>query len=40
MNKQELIEKLEQLSGYGSRDYIERNEILNLVEQLDEPQPV
>ena len=40
MNKQELIEKLEQLSGYGSRDYIERNEILNLVEQLDEPKPV
>lgn len=38
MNKQELIEKLEQLSGYGSRDYIERNEILNLVEQLDEPE--
>ena len=40
MNKQELIEKLEQLSGYGSRDYIERNEILNLVKQLDEPQKV
>ena len=40
MNKQELIEKLEQLSGYGSRDYIERNEILNLVKQLDEPKPV
>ena len=40
MNKQELIEKLEQLSGYGSRDYIERNEILNLVEQLDEPEKV
>lgn len=40
MKLNELIEKLENLSGYGSRDYIERNEILNLVEQLDEPQPV
>lgn len=40
MNKQELIERLERLIGYGSRDYIERNEILNLVKQLDEPKPV
>ena len=40
MNKQELIEKFEQFSGHGSRCYIERNEILNLVKQLDEPQPV
>ena len=40
MNKQELIEKLEKLFGYGSRDYIERNEVLDLVKQLDEPQPV
>ena len=40
MKLKELIEKLEQLSGYGSRDYIERNEILNLVKQLDEPKPV
>ena len=40
MNRQELIEKLEQFSGHGSRCYIERNEILNLVKQLDEPKPV
>ena len=40
MNKQELIEKFEQFSGHGSRCYIERNEILNLVKQLDEPQKV
>lgn len=40
MKLNELIEKLENLSGYGSRDYIERNEILNLVKQLDEPKPV
>ena len=40
MNKQELIEKMEQFSGHGSRCYIERNEILNLVKQLDEPKPV
>lgn len=40
MNKQELIEKFEQFSGHGSRCYIERNEILNLVKQLDEPQPI
>ena len=40
MNKQELIEKFEQFSGHGSRCYIERNEILNLVKQLDEPEKV
>ena len=40
MNKQELIERFEQFSGHGSRCYIERNEILNLVKQLDEPKPV
>lgn len=40
MNKQELIERLERLIGYGSRDYIERNEVLDLAKQLDEPQPV
>ena len=40
MNKQELIEKFEQFSGHGSRGYIERNEILNLVKQLDEPEKV
>ena len=40
MNKQELIEKFEQFSGHGSRCYIKRNEILNLVKQLDEPEKV
>ena len=40
MNKQEFIEKFEQFSGHGSRCYIERNEILNLVKQLDEPEKV
>ena len=40
MNKQELIERFEQFSGHGSRCYIERNEVLDLVKQLDEPQPV
>lgn len=40
MNKQELIEKFEQFSGHSSRCYIERNEILNLVKQLDEPEKV
>ena len=40
MNKQELIEKFEQFSGHGSRCYIERNEVLDLVKQLDEPKPV
>lgn len=38
MNKQELIKKLEQSYGYGSRIYIERNEVLDLVKQLDEPE--
>lgn len=40
MNKQELIEKLEKLFGYGSRSYIERNEVLDLIKQLDEPEKV
>ena len=40
MNKQELIERLERLIGYGSRDYIERNEVLDLAKQLDEPEKV
>lgn len=38
--KQELFERIGRLYGYGSRDYIERNEILDLVKQLDEPQKV
>ena len=40
MNKQELIERFERLIGYGSRDYIERNEVLDLIKQLEERQPV
>ena len=40
MNKQELIKRIGQLFVFGSRDYIERNRVLDLVEQLDEPQPV
>lgn len=40
MNKQELIERFERLIGYGSRDYIERNEVLDLIKQLDESKPV
>lgn len=40
MNKQELIKRIGQLFAFGSRDYIERNRVLNLVKQLDEPQKV
>ena len=40
MNVQQLIDKIERLFGYGSRDYIERNRVLDLVKQLDEPKPV
>lgn len=40
MNEQELIKRIGQLFVFGSRDYIERNRVLDLVEQLDEPQPV
>ena len=40
MNKQELIKRIECLFAFGSRDYIERNEVLGLVRQLDEPQKV
>lgn len=40
MNNQELIKRIEQLFAFGSRDYIERNEVLNLVKQLDEPKKV
>ena len=35
-----MIERLERLIGYGSRDYIERNEVLDLAKQLDEPEKV
>ncbi|MFS9229178.1 DUF1642 domain-containing protein [Streptococcus mitis] len=37
MNKQELIKRIGQLFAFGSRDYIERNRVLDLVKQLDEP---
>ena len=40
MNKQELIKRIGQLFAFGSRDYIERNRVLDLVKQLDEPQKV
>lgn len=35
-----MIKRIEQLFAFGSRDYIERNEVLNLVKQLDEPKKV
>ena len=38
MNKQELIKRIEQLFSFSSRDYIEKNEVLSLVRQLDEPE--
>ena len=37
MNKQELIKRIGQLFAFGSRDYIERDRVLELVKQLDEP---
>ena len=40
MNKKGLIKRIGQLFAFGSKDYIERNQVLDLVEQLDEPQPV
>nr|DAM52316.1 MAG TPA: Protein of unknown function (DUF1642) [Caudoviricetes sp.] len=40
MNKQELIKRIEHLFAFGSRNYIERDEVLDLVRQLDEPQKV
>lgn len=40
MNKQELIKRIGQLFAFGSKDYIERNRVLDLVKQLDEPKPV
>ena len=39
MNKQDLIEKIRELDTYGS-SLIERNEVLELIRQLDEPQKV
>ena len=40
MNKQELIKRIGQLFAFGSKDYIERNQVLDLVKQLDEPEKV
>ena len=40
MNKQGLIKRIGQLFAFGSKDYIERNQVLDLVKQLDEPKPV
>ena len=40
MNKQELIAKIGRLFSLGSKNYIERNQVLYLVKQLDEPQKV
>ena len=40
MDKQKLIECIKQLSTFGSKEYIELYKILNLVNQLDEPQKV
>ena len=40
MNKQELIKQIKKLFVFGLKDYIERDEVLVLVEQLDEPQKV
>ena len=37
MNKQELIKNIRKLSVYG-RDLIEKDEVLNLVNKLDEPE--
>ena len=38
MNKQELIKKIEYLGGFSSSSYIEKDEVLGLVRQLDEPE--
>ena len=41
MNKQELIEKIENLNKlYGERHYVAIDDVLNLVSQLDEPEKV
>ncbi|WP_342987380.1 DUF1642 domain-containing protein [Streptococcus parasanguinis] len=38
MNKQKLIEKIGRLYTYGSKNFIKRKEVIDLVKQLDEPQ--
>lgn len=40
MNKQELINKIGRLYTYGSKNFIERKEVIDLVKQLDETQKV
>lgn len=40
MNKQGLIKQIKKLFVFGVKDYIERDEVLVLVEQLDEPKKV
>lgn len=40
MNKQELIKQIKKLFVFGLKDYIERDEALVLIEQLDEPKKV
>lgn len=40
MDKQKLIECIKLLSTFGSKEYIELYKVLNLVNQLDEPQKV
>lgn len=40
MNKKELIKQIKKFFIFGEKDYIERNEVLKLVEQLDEPEKV
>lgn len=40
MNKQELIKRMEQSFPSSQRVYIERNKVLDLVRQLDEPKPL
>ena len=41
MNKQELIEKIGNLDKlYGEKFYLALDDVLDLVKQLDEPQPV
>lgn len=41
MNKQELIEKIEDLDNlYGEKFYVALDDVLDLVKQLDEPEKV
>nr|DAD97452.1 MAG TPA: Protein of unknown function (DUF1642) [Siphoviridae sp. ctQGT6] len=40
MNKKELINKINRLWVFGAKDYIARDEVLDLVRQLDEPEKV